>query len=38
MPKTGELDVPSAPSDPGSYVLEIYIDGMTMTQLPLNIQ
>jgi len=36
--KTGELDVPTAPTVPGSYVLEIYIDGMTMAQLPLTIQ
>lgn len=36
--KTGELDVPTAPTVPGSYVLEIYIDGMTLVQLPLTIQ
>ena len=36
--KTGELDVPTVPSSPGSYVLEIYFDGMTMAQLPLTIQ
>lgn len=36
--KTGELDVPTSPSAPGSYVLEIYIDGMTMAQLPLTMQ
>lgn len=35
---TGELDVPTAPVNAGSYVLEIYIDGMTMAKLPLTIQ
>jgi len=36
--KTGELDVPTAPVNPGSYVLEIYIDGMIMAQIPLTVQ
>ena len=36
--KSGELDIPTSPTVPGSYVLEIYIDGMTMAQLPLTIQ
>lgn len=36
--KTGELDVPTAPGTPGSYVLEIYIDSMLMAQLPLTVQ
>jgi len=36
--KTGELDVPTAPTNPGEYVLDIYIDGMSMAQLSLTIQ
>lgn len=36
--KTGELDVPVSPTTPGSYVLNIYIDGMTMAQIPLTVQ
>ena len=36
--KTGELDVPIAPENPGNYVLEIYIDGMIMAQVPLTIR
>lgn len=36
--KTGELDVPITPDVPGSYMLEIYVDGMLMSNLPLTIQ
>lgn len=36
--KTGELDIPTAPVNPGEYVLDIYIEGMTMAQLSLTIQ
>ena len=36
--KTGELDVPTAPTAPGSYVLHIYIDGMTMAEIPVTVQ
>ena len=36
--KTGELDIPTAPVNPGEYVLSIYIDGMTMAELPLTIR
>lgn len=36
--KTGELDVPTTPSTPGNYVLDIYINGMAMAQIPLTIQ
>ena len=36
--KTGELDVPSAPDAPGTYLLNIYMDGMSMAQIPLTIQ
>lgn len=36
--KTGELDIPTAPSDAGNYVLYIYIEGMLMTQVPFTIQ
>lgn len=36
--KTGELDVPTAPTVPGSYVLHIYIDGMTMAEIPVTVQ
>ena len=35
--KTGELDVPKAPTGAGEYVLDIYIDGMSMAQLPFTI-
>lgn len=36
--KTGELDIPTAPTTPGSYVLDIYIDGMTMAHLTLTVE
>ena len=36
--KTGELDIPTAPTVPGEYTLDIYIDGMTMAHLALTIQ
>lgn len=36
--KTGELDIPIAPTSPGEYVLDIYIDGMSMALLSLTIQ
>ena len=36
--KTGELDIPITPSVPGSYVLELYIDGMIMAKLPVTFQ
>ncbi len=36
--RIGEFDVPTAPESAGSYVLQIYIDGMMMTELPLTIQ
>ncbi len=36
--KAGELNVPIAPTAPGSYVLELYLDGMIMASLPLTIQ
>lgn len=36
--KTGELNIPTAPTKSGSYVLDIYIDGMTMASVPLTIQ
>ncbi len=34
----GELDVPTAPVSAGSYMLEIYINGMTMAKVPITIQ
>ena len=36
--KTGELDIPITPSSAGAYVLEIYINGMTMAQIPVTFQ
>lgn len=36
--KTGELNIPTAPTNPGEYVLDIYIDGMSMALLSLTIQ
>lgn len=36
--KTGELNVPMTPDSPGNYLLNIYMDGMTMAQVPLTIQ
>lgn len=35
---TGELNVPTAPVNAGSYVLELYVNGMIMAQLPFTIQ
>ena len=34
----GELEVPSVPTASGSYVLHIYVDGMTMAELPFAIR
>lgn len=36
--KAGELDVPIAPTNAGSYVLDLYIDGMTMAQFSITIE
>ena len=36
--KTGELDIPITPANAGTYVLEIYIDGMTMAQITVTFQ
>lgn len=36
--KTGELDVPITPDLPGSYVLEIYVDGMVLAKIPITVQ
>ncbi len=36
--KTGELNVPIAPTAPGSYTLELYIEGMAMAKLPITIR
>lgn len=36
--KTGELDVPSSPDSVGSYILNIYFDGMLMSQVPFTVQ
>ena len=33
-----ELNVPMMPDAPGNYLLNIYMDGMTVAQLPLTIQ
>ena len=35
--KNGELDVPSTPTNPGSYVLNLYFDGMHVADLPFTI-
>jgi len=35
--KNGELDLPRTPTAPGEYVLNLYIDGMRVTQLPFTI-
>lgn len=35
--KNGELDVPSVPTNAGSYVLKLYFDGMLVTELPFTI-
>lgn len=36
--KTGELHIPRVPTAAGSYVLDLYIDGMLLTTLPFTIQ
>lgn len=36
--KAGELDVPIAPDGAGSYVLDLYIDGMAMAQFNITVQ
>lgn len=35
--KNGELNVPSVPSSPGSYVLKLYFDSMFVAELPFTI-
>ena len=35
--KNGELDLPSTPTNPGSYTLELYFDGMSVAELPFTI-
>ena len=35
--KNGELNVPSTPTNPGSYVLNLYFDGMHVAELPFTI-
>lgn len=35
--KNGELNVPNAPTNPGSYVLDLYFDGMHVAELPFTI-
>lgn len=34
----GELEVPSVPTASGSYVLHIYVDGMTLAEIPFTIR
>lgn len=36
--KTGELDIPTTLTTAGNYLLDIYIDGMSMAQLTLTVQ
>ena len=35
--KNGELNVPSTPTNPGNYVLNLYFDGMHVAELPFTI-
>lgn len=35
--KNGELNIPSVPSTPGSYVLNLYFDGMHVAELPFTL-
>jgi len=35
--KNGELDLPSTPTIPGEYVLNLYFDGMSVAELPFTI-
>ena len=35
--KNGELDLPAIPENPGSYVLNLYFDGMHVAELPFTI-
>ena len=36
--KNGELTVPAVPTSPGNYVLDLYVEGMTLAELPFTIQ
>ncbi len=35
--KNGELDIPSVPSTPGKYQLDLYFDGKSVAQLPFTL-